>query len=87
MTVSELTPQQKKQLGVEHGLLVQDVAAGAAARAGVRSGDVIMQIDGKPVDNIAGLRAALSALPKDRPAALLVKREGGTLFLPLAPAA
>jgi hypothetical protein len=33
------------------------------------------------------LRAALSALPKDRPAALLVKREGGTLFLPLQPVA
>ncbi len=86
-TVSELTPQQKKQLGVDHGLLVQEVAAGAAARAGVQAGDVILQIDGKRVDDVAGLRAALSALPKDRPAALLVKREGGTLFLPLAPAA
>jgi serine protease Do len=87
VTVSELTLQQKKLLGVDHGLLVQEVAAGAAARAGVRSGDVILQIDGKPVDNVAALRAALSGLPKDRPAAVLVKRGEGTLFLPLEPAA
>jgi serine protease Do len=87
VTVSELTPQQKKQLGVDHGLLVQEVAAGAAAHAGVRPGDVILQIDGKPVNDVAALRAALSGLPKDRPAALLDKREGGTLFLPLQPVA
>ena len=86
VTVSELTPQQKKQLGIDHGLLVEEVAAGAAARAGVHSGDVILQIGGRPVNSVASLRAALSALPKDRPGALLVKRAGGTLFLPLEPA-
>lgn len=86
VTVSELTPQQKKQAGVDHGLLVQEVAPGAAARAGVHSGDVILQIDGKPVDNIAALRAALARLPKDRPAAVLVKRGGGVVFLALEPA-
>jgi serine protease Do len=86
VTVAELTPQQKQQLGIEQGLLVQEVAAGAAARAGVRPGDVILQIDGKRVDNVDTLRSALSGLPKDRPAALLVKRGEGTLFLPLEPA-
>jgi len=87
VTVAELTPQQKKQLGIDHGLLVKEVAAGAAARAGVRSGDVILQIGAKPVDNVAGLRDALSGLAKDKPTALLVKRGDGTLFLPLPPAA
>ena len=87
VTVAELTRQDKKQLGVDHGVVVKEVAAGAAARAGVRPGDVILQIDGKQVNDVAALRAAVSGLRKDKPAALLVKRGEGTLFLPLEPAA
>ena len=84
MSVQPLTPDVAGELGVKarSGVVVQDVQPdGRAAEAGLRSGDVIAQVDGKPVGQGDALRAALST--GDRPALLLVHRGATTFFLPL----
>ena len=83
--VRGLSPQQKGALGVDHGVQVQQVAPGAAARAGVRPGDVILQLGGKRIDSAATLRAEAAALPEGKPTAMLVRRGEGTVFLPVTP--
>jgi serine protease Do len=84
MAVEPLTPETAKQLGVEasSGVVIRQVQpSGRAAEAGLKSGDVIEQIDGKAVQSAEALRSALSA--GDRPALLLVHRGATTVFVTL----
>ncbi|MCC7484727.1 MAG: DegQ family serine endoprotease [Burkholderiales bacterium] len=85
VVVADLSPGERKELGVDHGVLVRQVAPGVAARAGIQAGDVILQMNGKPVGNAASLKAETARLPDGKPAALLVKRGGNTLFLAITP--
>jgi Do/DeqQ family serine protease len=86
MTVSPLTPDVADQLGVraKRGLVVEDVApASAASDAGIRSGDVIVEVNHKPVNNLSQFQDAVKA-DASRPALLLVNRQGNELFLALS---
>ena len=50
VTVQELTPELATCFGVKDGVLVSGVTADSpAAKAGIRAGDVITTVDGKPV--------------------------------------
>ena len=61
------------------GVVVVDVQSGGrAADAGLRSGDVIVEVDRKPVNNAEGLSAALKN--GSRPALLLVHRGEASFF-------
>ncbi|MGE3274811.1 MAG: Do family serine endopeptidase [Vicinamibacterales bacterium] len=91
MSVQPVTPDIAGQLDLPRnakGLVITDVdPSGQAASAGLRPGDVIQQINGKSVSSVGELRSALDAAT-DKPAMLLVSREGTTVFVPLrAPAA
>jgi S1-C subfamily serine protease len=82
MTVEPLTAERARQLGVaaSSGLVVTGVQpSGRAADAGILAGDVIAEVDGKPVASVNALRDALG--DGSRPALVLVHREGTTLFL------
>jgi serine protease Do len=86
MTVQPLTKDLADQLGVKAtlGLVVTDVdPAGAAAEAGIQSGDVIEQVNGQAVTDAAGLRSQLAARHDGRPSLLLVNRHGQHAFLTL----
>jgi serine protease Do len=80
LTLRPLTPDERKQAQLEGGLVIQDVA-GPAARAGVEQGDVLLAINGKPVDSVDQVRQLL----KDKPGnvALLIDRDGEKIFVPL----
>jgi serine protease Do len=56
--------------------------SGRAASAGLREGDVIQQVNGRSVRTPAEVKSALNATT-DRPAVLLIAREGRTFFVPL----
>jgi membrane-associated protease RseP (regulator of RpoE activity) len=59
MTVQSLTPQLAAHFGTKSGLLVSEVEEGsAAAKAGVKAGDIITTVDGKNVESTAELRQA-----------------------------
>jgi Do/DeqQ family serine protease len=82
MAVEPLTPEQAKQAGVAGGVMVGGVQpSGRAAQAGLRAGDIIVEVDRKPVASAEALRSALKT--GDRPALLLVQRGGANVFLTL----
>jgi Do/DeqQ family serine protease len=84
LSVQPLTPELAERLGVAAGTRGVAVTAvdpqGAAAEAGIRQGDVIEEVDRKPVRNGEELRAALRAAGS-RPALVLVNRRGDSLHL------
>jgi serine protease Do len=84
LSVSELTPEQRKQLGIAGGVLVNDVGPGAAQSAGVRPGDVIVQVDNQEVKDVAHLKKLVTQLPEGKTVPMLVKRGDGALFLALS---
>ncbi len=87
LSVKPLTPEDARELGVSggKGLVVAGVdPAGPAAAAGFQPGDVIEEVNGKPVSDASELRSAVKAAG-DRPALVLVHRRGGSLYLTLSP--
>jgi serine protease Do len=66
LALSELTADQRRELNIDHGLLVEEVT-GDAARAGIQVGDVITSIDGRKVTSSSQVREIISAhKPGDR---------------------
>ena len=49
ITVGELDEELKAEYEVDHGVVVERVITGAASRAGIRKGDVILSIDNQAV--------------------------------------
>ena len=80
LALRPLSRDERNQSQIEQGLVVEGVQ-GAAARAGLQVGDVVMAINGQPVDKVDGLKRVLAAKP--RSVALLVWREGERLFVPV----
>jgi len=80
LSVRPLGADERKNAETEGYLLVEDVT-GPAAQAGVRPGDVILGINGKPVKSIAELKSATANGSKT--VAILLEREGSQLFLPI----
>ncbi len=87
LTVEPLTPQMANRLEVPRdvdGVVVTDIDPdGRAAGAGLREGDVIRQVDGKPVTSPAELRSALGA-GGNRPSLMLVQRGEAAFFATIA---
>ena len=83
MQLKDLTPAQRKQLGVSQGVLVERVVEGPALKAGVRPGDVIQQVQGRPMRSAAELRDLAPQLPRNKPVPVLVRRGAAALFLAL----
>jgi serine protease Do len=80
LAVRPLKPDEKQELGVSQGLIVED-ASGPAARAGIRPGDVITSVNGAPVKSVDELRKLVEKA-KDS-IALLVRRGDQSIFVPL----
>jgi serine protease Do len=88
MTVQRLTPQIAESLGLERaeGVVVSAVDPGSAAdEAGIRRGDVIVEIDRKPIRSIDEYKKAVAGIKKGKGVLLLVRRGESTLFLALKP--
>jgi len=82
VAVRALTPEEQKAAGVSGGLLVEDVNAnGAAGRAGVQPGDIILALNSTPVISAEQLQGMIAKSAKH--AALLVRREDAKIFVPV----
>ena len=84
LSVQPLTPPMASELGlqVREGVLVRDVAAGSrASEAGIRAGDVIVEVDRQPVRTVEELKAHVDNQVKGAPMVLLIRREGGTMYV------
>jgi serine protease Do len=83
VSVQNLTPQVARELKVPAGttgVVVSEVAPGsAAARAGLKQGDVIQEVNRRPVKNAAEFEAAVRNSKEGT--LLLVNRDGHTTYV------
>ncbi len=78
LAVRPLTAAEKREAEVSAGVVVEG-ANGPAARAGLQAGDVILALNGKPVNSAEDLRTLTGSSGKT--VALLVQREGGRRYI------
>ena len=85
LTVQDMTPEIARHLGLpptETGVVVSGVQPGTPAdEAGLRPGDVIKEIDQKPVQNIGDYQEAIQKSGKTGSVLLLVRRGEGSLYV------
>jgi len=80
LSARALTAEEAARLSLRGGVMVEG-ADGAAARAGLQRGDVILAINNQPVTGIADLRAQLERA--DKRFALLIQRGEARIFVPI----
>jgi serine protease Do len=80
LAVRPLSPAEKRRAQIDHGLLVEQ-SDGAAARAGIRPGDVVLSLNGQPVDSAEEIRSLLGQRAKN--VALLIQRNDQRIFVPV----
>ncbi len=80
LALRALQPQEKRETGVSQGLLIED-AAGPAALAGVQPGDVLLAVNGTPIESVDQVRTIVAKATKS--VALLIQRDGNKIFVPV----
>jgi serine protease Do len=86
LAVADLTDAQKKELKLRGGVRVESVE-GAAARAGVREGDVIVTLDNAEVTDAKQFNAQVAKLDKNKATSVMVRRGEWTNYLVIRPTA
>jgi len=85
LAVADLTDAQRRDLKIKHGVRVES-ADGAAAKAGVREGDVILSVDNAEVTGAKQFEGLVAKADKARPITLLIRRGESVNFLIVRPA-
>ena len=87
--VRELNEELATRYGIktaERGVVVVRVRSGSTAEdMGVKEGDLVLEVNRKPVNSLKSYERAVSGLAKDQAVLLLLKRKGQTIFLTLRP--
>ena len=84
LTVRELSADERQELKLRGGVVVLD-SGGAAARAGLVEGDVILAVANREIAGLKDFEAALASLDKGRPVNLLVRRGDWAQYLIIRP--
>jgi len=84
LVVIDLPDAQKKELKIKGGVKV-DSAEGAAARAGLREGDVVVTIDNTEISTLKEFELALTKIDKSKAVNLLVRRGDLAQFVLIRP--
>ncbi len=88
LSIGNLTPDMARQLRLPRntrGVVVTDVDPGsAAAEADIRRGDVILEVNRRPVSNVDDFNRIVSRLG-NRDILLLIDRGGTTIYIVLTP--
>jgi len=85
---SDLSPELAETFGVktDEGVIITGVLQnGPAALAGIRPGDVITGVAGKPVQNVSELLSRVAALKPGSPASFSVRRQDRALNISITP--
>ncbi len=80
LALRPLQPDEKRESGIAYGVLIESVS-GVAARAGLQPGDLLLAIDGRPVNTPAQANVAVDG--SDKSAALLIQRGMRKIYVPL----
>ena len=79
VVIQPFTPELAKSFQLEStaGVLIGDVGSdGPAAKAGLQRGDVVVKLDGKPVENITAFRNRIALVKPGTEVKLDVMRDG-----------
>ena len=85
LAVSDLTDAQKKELKLKGGVKV-DVSNDAAARAGLREGDIILAVANVEVSNVREFESAVGKADKSKPLSVLFRRGDWAQYALIRPA-
>jgi len=84
LKVVDLSDAERARLHVKGGVRV-DSADGAAGRAGLQEGDVILQIGNVPVSSVKQFTVAVAKLDKSKSIAVLVQRGDSANYIVIRP--
>ena len=88
LQVQAITPEIARRLRLEgtEGVVVSQVAPdGPAAEAGVRQGDIIRELNRKPIPDLETYQDATAQLEPESPVLLLLERRGSGIYVALKP--
>jgi serine protease Do len=80
LSVRPLTPDERSQAQVSGGLVVES-ASGAAAKAGVEPGDIVLALNGEPISSVEQLRNKVAH--SGQHVALLIQHNDARVFVPV----
>jgi serine protease Do len=86
LTVEQITPDIAEELGLENsrGVVITAVAPdGPGDEAGFQPGDIIREINRRPVQNLSDYRKIMAMAAQNKSILFLVQREDNTMFLAL----
>ena len=84
LAVTDISEAQKRELKLRGGVRVESVE-GAAARAGLREGDLILAVDNTEIQNAKQFQAVIAKLEKAKLINMLVRRGNVVNYLLLRP--
>ncbi len=81
LITAPVSDSERQQLRLRGGIMVAEVAAdSAAARAGLRTGDIIVQLGYSRIDDLDEYRQVVKELPENTPIAIRFYRGGQAIF-------
>jgi serine protease Do len=80
--VKDLTQKQREDLELEEqGITVSKVGDGPAKKAGIRKGDIILEINNQKIKDGKHFMDLVSSLPAGKSVPVLIHRQGSPIFL------
>jgi serine protease Do len=83
LEVVTLSKEQRQNAKVDNGVVVKSVDEGAAAKAGIRQGDIILKVNGHTIKTAKQFLDIVKKLPDDKWVRVLIQRGDSPQFLAL----
>jgi serine protease Do len=82
LSLKELSDEDRKKIDGRNGLMIIGVK-GNAVSAGIRTGDVVLALNNSAVKSVQSFNNDLRKIPNGKTVALLIYRNGDTLYIPI----
>jgi serine protease Do len=86
VAASDLSPEQRAELRMKGGVVVESVEEkGPAAQAGLRVGDVLLQVNNQDIQSAEQFNAVVAKLDRRKTLVMLVRRGEAAQYIPIKP--
>lgn len=85
LSISDLSAAQLEELKIDGGVLIE-ASEGAAARSGLRAGDIVLRVNNTDIKNVSQFNAVVAKLEPKKTVLLLVRRGDSSQFVTVKPA-
>lgn len=82
LSLADISAENKRKLNLENGVVVESVS-GAAEKAGLRRGDIVLSLGGEKVASVEQFNKLLDQRKQEKSIALLIRRGEQILFVPI----